>query len=114
MSETGTALPLRAALSALDASGARFVELFRHGSLSVELYRPGDVDPQQPHARDEIYVVVAGSGSFVLGGRTVGVAAGDFLFVPAGMEHRFVDFTPDLTVWVAFYGPPGGENTGAV
>jgi hypothetical protein len=31
------------------------------------------------------------------------------LFVPAGAEHRFEDFTDDLTVWVVFYGPEGGE-----
>ena len=31
------------------------------------------------------------------------------LFVPAGVEHRFEDFTDDLAVWVVFYGPEGGE-----
>jgi len=34
----------------------------------------------------------------------------DMLFVPAGLEHRFVDFTDDLAVWVVFYGPEGGES----
>jgi hypothetical protein len=29
--------------------------------------------------------------------------------VPAGMTHRFESFTDDLTVWVIFYGPQGGE-----
>jgi hypothetical protein len=24
--------------------------------------------------------------------------------------HRFLDFSDDLTVWVVFYGPPGGER----
>ncbi|MDB4909698.1 MAG: cupin protein, partial [Gemmatimonadetes bacterium] len=37
-------------------------------------------------------------------------APGEFLFVPAGMTHRFERFTPDLTVWVIFYGPQGGEH----
>jgi hypothetical protein len=32
--------------------------LFRHGSLEVEFYRPEGVDLQQPHDRDEIYVVI--------------------------------------------------------
>jgi hypothetical protein len=31
------------------------------------------------------------------------------MFVAAGTEHHFEDFTDDLAVWVAFYGPPGGE-----
>jgi quercetin dioxygenase-like cupin family protein len=32
---------------------------------------------------------------------------GDFLFVAAGVEHRFEGFTDDFTVWVLFYGPEG-------
>ena len=35
--------------------------------------------------------------------------SGDLLFVAAGTEHRFEDFTEDLAVWVVFYGPRGGE-----
>ncbi len=38
---------------------------------------------------------------------------GDLLFVPAGVVHRFEEFTDDLVVWVVFYGPPGGEASGA-
>ena len=34
----------------------------------------------------------------------------DALFVPAGMTHRFEDFTDDLAIWVMFYGPVGGEG----
>ena len=29
---------------------------------------------------------------------------------PAGMAHRFVDFTAHFAVWVMFYGPDGGEG----
>jgi mannose-6-phosphate isomerase-like protein (cupin superfamily) len=105
----GAVVSLAGARSALDASGAKFVELFRHGTLSVELYRPGDVDAQQPHARDELYVVAAGRGTFLCEDGRTPVGPGDVVFVAAGRPHRFVDFTPDLEVWVAFYGPPGGE-----
>jgi hypothetical protein len=35
--------------------GERFVELFRHGTLSVELYAPRGRDPQSPPTRDEVY-----------------------------------------------------------
>ena len=90
--------------------GKRFVELFTRGTLSVELYAPRGRDPQQPHARDELYVVVSGSGTFWDGAARYPVAPGDFLFVAAGVEHRFEDFTDDLAVWVVFYGPEGGEG----
>jgi mannose-6-phosphate isomerase-like protein (cupin superfamily) len=86
-----------------------FVTLLQHGSLSVEIYAPHQVDLQQPHTRDEAYVVVRGSGTFVNGDRRDPFGAGDFLFVPAGVEHRFIDFSADLLVWVIFYGPEGGE-----
>ena len=90
-------------------AGERFVELFRHGTLSVELYAPRGHDPQTPHTRDEVYVVVTGRGEFVNDGARQRFGPGDLLFVPAQVEHRFENFTDDLAVWVVFYGPEGGE-----
>ncbi|HUP62875.1 MAG TPA: cupin domain-containing protein [Thermoanaerobaculia bacterium] len=90
--------------------GKRFVLAFEHGTLAVELYAPRGSDPQTPHTRDEAYVVVSGSGTFVHGERREAFAAGDFLFAAAGVVHRFEDFADDLAVWVIFYGPEGGER----
>ncbi len=90
-------------------AGERFVELFQHGTLSVELYAPRGDDPQTPHSRDEVYVVVQGSGQFLNGDERHPFGPGDALFVPAKVPHRFEDFTEDLVVWVFFYGPEGGE-----
>ena len=90
-------------------AGERFTLLFRHGTLEVELYAPRGGDPQQPHRRDEVYVVVRGSGTFLNGVNRHPFGPGDLLFVPAGAVHRFEDFTDDLVVWVIFYGPDGGE-----
>ena len=90
--------------------GERFVELFRRGTLSVELYAPRTNDPQAPHAQDEVYVVVSGTGMFRNGAHLHPFAPGDLLFVPAGVVHRFEDFSDDFVVWVVFYGPRGGEK----
>jgi len=90
--------------------GARFVEAFRHGSLVVELYAPVKRDPQGPHDRDEVYFVQSGSSDFVVAGERSRVSAGDALFVAAGVEHRFENFSEDFSTWVVFYGPPGGEQ----
>ncbi len=101
---------LRSGLEQLpQPAGERFVKLFDHGTLVVELYAPRGADSQKPHTRDEVYVVAAGSGRFQLCGVEEEFAPGDVLFAPAGAEHRFVDFTDDLAVWVMFYGPEGGE-----
>ncbi|HVV96374.1 MAG TPA: cupin domain-containing protein [Rhodanobacteraceae bacterium] len=89
--------------------GRRFVERFRHGTLMLELYAPRGSDAQTPHTRDELYVVVAGSGIFVRDGVHVPFATGDALFAPAGVTHCFEAFSDDLAVWVIFYGVEGGE-----
>jgi mannose-6-phosphate isomerase-like protein (cupin superfamily) len=92
------------------AGGERFAKALEHGSLVVEIYAPRGRDPQRPHTRDELYVVVEGRGHFVNGDERHAFAPGDVLFVPAGVAHRFEDFTDDLVVWVVFYGPEGGER----
>ncbi len=89
--------------------GKRFATVLERGELLVEIYAPRGHDPQQPHTRDELYVVFEGRGEFVNGGAREPFGPGDVLFVPAGVEHRFENFTEDLTVWVVFYGPEGGE-----
>jgi mannose-6-phosphate isomerase-like protein (cupin superfamily) len=91
-------------------AGRRWAVAFERGSLEVELYAPRGEDPQTPHSRDEIYVVVKGSGIFINGDVRTPFSEGDVLFVPAGRPHRFVEFTPDLQAWVIFYGPEGGER----
>ena len=88
----------------------QFAEVFQHGTLSVEMYAPIGEDLQQPHTRDEVYVVARGSGQFVLDGARDSVESGDFLFVPAFVPHRFENFSHDFATWVLFYGPEGGES----
>lgn len=87
----------------------KFVTLFRHGSMYVELYAPEKEDLQQPHEQDELYVIISGSGTFFKAGKRFPFQAGDVIFVGAGKVHRFEDFTSDFQTWVVFYGPLGGE-----
>jgi mannose-6-phosphate isomerase-like protein (cupin superfamily) len=86
------------------------IPLFRHGSLELELYAPVGRDAQRPHARDEVYVVARGRGQFFDGEQRHAVQQGTCIFVAAGRVHRFEDFSADFAVWVAFYGPAGGER----
>jgi mannose-6-phosphate isomerase-like protein (cupin superfamily) len=84
--------------------------LLKHGSMELRWYAPKETDPQTPHEQDEIYVVIAGRGWFVRGDERVPFRTGDALFAPARTPHRFDNFTPDLALWVIFYGPAGGET----
>lgn len=94
--------------------GTPFVQALAHGSLSVELFAPTTSglgrDIQQPHAQDELYVVQRGTSDFWRDGQAVNVRPGDILFVPAGVAHRFENFSPDFVTWVVFYGPSAGEK----
>lgn len=100
---------LKDASEKLAQSRGLYVELFKHGTLSVELYRPEKIDLQEPHTRDEFYVIATGAGEFNLEGRRIQFKPGDFLFVEAGKEHRFENFSDDFSTWVFFFGPEGGE-----
>lgn len=99
------------ALETLVKSNFPFVELFQDDLMSVELYAPKGKDLQSPHNQDELYVIIQGSGQFELEGELIPFKALDVLFVPAGRQHRFVDFTTDFQTWVIFYGPKGGKPT---
>ncbi|MHA7819901.1 MAG: cupin domain-containing protein [Erythrobacter sp.] len=94
----------------LEASEAPFFMGLAHGSMMVELFKPEGKDTQEPHAQDELYIVQAGASDFLRHGDRVSVKAGDVIFVPAGMDHRFVDFSEDFATWVIFWGPEGGES----
>jgi mannose-6-phosphate isomerase-like protein (cupin superfamily) len=91
-------------------SGERFATIFQRGSLLVEIYAPRGTDPQQPHTRDEVYFVAIGSGEYVCGNSRQTFGPTDVLFAAAGVEHRFENFSDDLTLWVLFYGSEGGEE----
>jgi len=103
-------ISIEQAAQLLDQQGSLFTEIFKHGSLVVEFYKPDKIDLQQPHDRDEIYVIASGSGTFFKEGTRREFKSGDFIFVAAGAEHRFEDFTSDFATWVFFYGPVGGEG----
>jgi len=94
------------------AGGKRFATLFRHGSLQVEIFAPRGRDTQRPHTRDEVYVVVRGSGTYVNGPQRFAFRAGDLLFAAAGEPHRFEAFSEDFFTWVLFFGAEGGERPG--
>jgi mannose-6-phosphate isomerase-like protein (cupin superfamily) len=84
--------------------------VLQHGSLNLKLSLPVTPNEQSPHAQDEIYVIVQGTGVLFHDGRREAFGPGDVMFIAAGTEHHFEEFTEDLTVWVIFYGPPGGEG----
>jgi mannose-6-phosphate isomerase-like protein (cupin superfamily) len=100
-------------LVAAKTEGLPSAAVLEHCTLQVKMYSPRDADRQTEHTRDEVYVVARGSGWFVNGSDRHPFQTGDMLFVPAGVSHRFEQFTDDFCTWVVFYGPEGGEAVAA-
>jgi mannose-6-phosphate isomerase-like protein (cupin superfamily) len=90
-------------------NGERSINFLRRSSLDVNLSLPLPPNQQTPHAQDEVYVIIRGRGVLLHEGKRESFEAGDFLFVAAGTEHRFDDFSEDVAYWRVFYGPTGGE-----
>lgn len=88
----------------------RFHYPIRHGSMRVGIYAPAGADPQSPHTQDELYIIASGNGIFRKGDERIAFNPQDVLFVEAGIDHRFEEFSPDFSTWVIFWGPDGGEG----
>ncbi len=99
----------RAMAAVRDSDDGLYGVLLDRGATEVGYYVPRVEDLQQPHDRDEVYVVVSGSGRFFLDGEERDFEAGEAIFVPAGAEHRFKDFSDDFSAWVVFFGAAQGE-----
>jgi mannose-6-phosphate isomerase-like protein (cupin superfamily) len=85
-------------------SGKPWTEFLRVPAMSLGLYvlRPGEDDPQTPHAEDEIYYVLRGRARFSTGDDDRPVRAGDLIFVEAKATHRFHAVAEELVLLVAF------------
>jgi mannose-6-phosphate isomerase-like protein (cupin superfamily) len=69
--------------------------------LGVYVLVAPEPDQQQPHADDEVYVVLEGRGTLEVAGEQVELREGHAVFVPAGAEHRFSGYE-QLSVLVIF------------
>ena len=89
--------------------GEHSVLVLQRGTLDVKLSLPVPPNQQTPHVQDEIYFVIRGGGVLIYDGKRDRFESGDLLFVAAGCEHHYEDFTEDLALWRVFYGARGGE-----
>lgn len=86
------------------AAGGGYEAIHESPGLELGVYVPPIPDLQSPHAEDEVYVVLEGSGAIVIGGVRQELSQGDQAFVAANVEHRFVDYER-LVLLVIFNGP---------
>ncbi len=95
---------LKEAGKLLEKTNERFVQVIQDGNMKVEYFSPKHLDRQSPHSKDELYIIISGNSEFLREEEIINCTAGDVLFVPAKMEHRFMNFSEDFATWVVFYG----------
>ncbi len=98
------AYDIRALIAQQAGGDSRYLEFLRVPDLSMGLYvlKAGEPDPQQPHAEDEVYVVVGGVAKIRVGDEDRDVQNGSIVYVAKGVPHRFHAISADLTVLVFF------------
>ena len=92
-----------AAKRRLQAAGGGYEVVHESPGLELGVYVlvAPEADRQQPHADDEVYVVLEGRGTLEVEGTEHALSEGQAIFVPAGADHRFTGYE-QLSVLVAF------------
>jgi mannose-6-phosphate isomerase-like protein (cupin superfamily) len=87
----------------LRSTGGGYEIVHESPGLEIGVYAlvAPEPDRQQAHADDEVYVVLEGSGSLDVEGKSVQLREGHAVFVPAGADHRFSSYE-QLSVLVTF------------
>jgi len=100
---------LEALESARRAADRRYLEFLRVPDLSAGLYvlEPGAIDPQQPHAEDEIYVVMRGRCRFRVGTEEQEVQPGTVLSSPRVWSAASSTFESASRPWSSSGQPRG-------
>jgi mannose-6-phosphate isomerase-like protein (cupin superfamily) len=97
------AFGVRSVVERLRAGGGGYEVVHESPGVELGVYVlvAPEPDRQQPHADDEVYVVLDGSGVLEVSGESVPVQEGDAVFVEARAEHRFTAYE-HLAVLVIF------------
>jgi mannose-6-phosphate isomerase-like protein (cupin superfamily) len=97
------AFTIRQVQERLEAANGGYEIVHRSPRLELGVYVlvAPEADNQQPHDDDEVYVVLSGSGTLEVEGKSFDVHEGDALFVEAGADHRFTGYE-SLAVLVIF------------
>ena len=85
------AFDIEAAKARLAAANGGYEIVHESAGLELGVYVlvAPEPDRQQPHADDEVYLVLDGTGVLDVEGTQHSLSEGHSIFVPAGADHRF-------------------------
>ena len=106
MLPTSHVFGVTAAMRRLQEAGGGYEIVHASPGLELGVYVlvAPEPDRQQPHADDEVYVVLEGSGVLEVEGEAHPIGEGESIFVAAGADHRFTAYE-QLAVLVVFAKP---------
>jgi mannose-6-phosphate isomerase-like protein (cupin superfamily) len=93
-------IDVRKLLSKMDLDNSDFLNFFdlQHLQVGILRLKPGEKDTQEPHASDEIYLVLKGDGFIEIGKKAYIIKRDLFVYVPPSVNHRFYGNTREILV----------------
>jgi mannose-6-phosphate isomerase-like protein (cupin superfamily) len=93
-------IDIRSLIPKMDLDNSAFLNFFdlQHLQVGILRLKPGELDTQEPHSLDEIYLVLEGDGFIEIGKKAYTVKKDLFIFVPAEVRHRFYGNSTEILV----------------
>jgi mannose-6-phosphate isomerase-like protein (cupin superfamily) len=97
---------IRELYSKMASDNSDFIDFFDlpHLQSGILRLKPGQMDGQEPHSLDEIYLVLQGDGFIEIGKKSYVLKKDLFIYVPAKVKHRFYGNTQEILVIYFFSG----------
>jgi mannose-6-phosphate isomerase-like protein (cupin superfamily) len=84
----------------------RTLETGEHAQVVVMTLQPGEEIGEETHEGDQLLLFVNGEGEAIIEGQSSPISAGDYVFVPVGTLHNFVNTGSEPLRLVTVYAPP--------
>ena len=97
-------IDIRKLYSKMDRDKSEFLTFFdlEHLQVGILRLRPGEIDTQEPHSADEVYMVLEGDGFIEIGNKSYDLNKDLFIYVPAQVKHRFHGNNQEILVLYFF------------
>jgi mannose-6-phosphate isomerase-like protein (cupin superfamily) len=97
-------IDIRKLYSKMDRDNSEFLTFFdlEHLQVGILRLRPGEIDTQEPHSTDEVYMVLEGDGFIEIGNKSYELNKDLFIYVPAQVKHRFHGNKQEIVVLYFF------------
>jgi mannose-6-phosphate isomerase-like protein (cupin superfamily) len=84
-------IDIRKLYSKMELDNSEFLSFFEleHLQVGILRLRPGEIDTQESHSTDEVYLVLEGDGFIEIGNKSYDLNKDLFIYVPAQVKHRF-------------------------